>query len=57
MLWPLAWVRDGAGRRTRLEVDGSFDVVTFNLGIMAECLGGIEAGHRELPEWIDRWID
>ena len=33
------------------------DVVTFNLGIVAKCLGGIETGHRELPEWIDRWMD
>jgi len=28
--------------------------VTFNFGIMPECLGGIETGHRELLEWIDR---
>ena len=33
------------------------DVVTFNLGIIAERLGGIKTGHRELPEWIDRWMD
>jgi TetR/AcrR family transcriptional regulator len=31
-------------------------VMTFNLGIMVERLGGIEAGHRELLEWIDRWL-
>jgi AcrR family transcriptional regulator len=31
-------------------------VMTFNLGIMIERLGGIEAGHRELLDWIDRWI-
>jgi hypothetical protein len=41
-------------RRRRLEVYGSFDAVTFNFGIMPECLGGIETGHRELLEWIDR---
>ena len=31
-------------------------VVTFNLGIIVERLGGIETGHRELLDWIDRWI-
>jgi hypothetical protein len=31
-------------------------VMTLNLGIMVERLGGIETGHRELLEWIDQWI-
>ena len=31
-------------------------VMTFNLGIIVERLGGIETGHRELLEWIDQWI-
>jgi len=31
-------------------------VMTFNLGIMIERLGGIDAGHRELLEWIGQWI-
>jgi AcrR family transcriptional regulator len=31
-------------------------VMTVNLGIMVERLGGIETGHRELLEWIDRWM-
>jgi len=31
-------------------------VMTFNLGIMIERLGGIETGHRELLDWIDQWI-
>jgi AcrR family transcriptional regulator len=31
-------------------------VVTFNLGIMIERLGGIDTGHRELLDWIDQWI-
>ena len=31
--------------------------VTFTLGIMVERLGGIETRHRELGEWIDRWMD
>jgi AcrR family transcriptional regulator len=32
-------------------------VMTFNIGIMVERLSGIETGHRELLEWIDRWLD
>jgi hypothetical protein len=31
-------------------------VITFNLGIMVERLGGIEAGHAELLGWIDGWL-
>ncbi len=31
-------------------------VVTFNLGIIVERLGGIETGHAELLEWIDGWL-
>jgi AcrR family transcriptional regulator len=31
-------------------------VMTFNLGIIIERLGGIETGHRELLDWIDRWM-
>ncbi len=31
-------------------------VVTFNLGIMVERLGGITAGHAELLDWIDQWL-
>ncbi len=31
-------------------------VMTFNLGVMVERLGGIETGHAELLEWIDRWL-
>jgi AcrR family transcriptional regulator len=31
-------------------------VMTFNLGIMIERLGGIDTGHRELLDWIDQWI-
>ena len=32
-------------------------VISFNLGIMLERLGGIETGHRELLEWIERRLD
>jgi len=31
-------------------------VITFNVGMMVERLGGIETGHGELLEWIDRWL-
>jgi AcrR family transcriptional regulator len=31
-------------------------VMTFNLGIIIERLGGIDTGHRELLDWIERWI-
>jgi AcrR family transcriptional regulator len=31
-------------------------VMTFNLGIIVERLGGVETGHGELLDWIDRWL-
>jgi AcrR family transcriptional regulator len=31
-------------------------VMTFNLGIMLERSTGIDAGHRELLDWIERWL-
>jgi AcrR family transcriptional regulator len=31
-------------------------VMTFNLGIMIERLGGIETGHAALLDWIDEWL-
>jgi len=31
-------------------------VMTFNIGIIVERLGGIEAGHAELLAWIDGWL-
>ena len=31
-------------------------VLTFNLGIMVERLGGIDTGHAELLDWIDQWL-
>ena len=31
-------------------------VITFNVGIMVERLGGIETGHAELLDWIDGWL-
>jgi AcrR family transcriptional regulator len=31
-------------------------VMTFNIGIIVERLGGVETGHRELLDWIDGWL-
>ena len=31
-------------------------VMTFNVGIIVERLGGIDAGHDELLDWIDGWL-
>ena len=31
-------------------------VMTFNIGVMVERLGGVETGHRELLDWIDGWL-
>jgi AcrR family transcriptional regulator len=31
-------------------------VMTFNLGVIVERLGGIDAGHAELLDWIDGWL-
>ena len=31
-------------------------VMTFNLGVIVERLGGIDAGHDALLEWIDGWL-
>jgi AcrR family transcriptional regulator len=31
-------------------------VMTFNLGVMVERLGGIETGHDLLLDWIDEWL-
>jgi len=32
-------------------------VMTFNLGVIVERLGGIEAGHQELLDWIDTFLE
>lgn len=31
-------------------------VMTFNLGVIVERLGGIETGHAALLDWIDSWL-
>ena len=45
----------------RLGIDMPLDalvslVMTFNLGIIVERLGGVDTGHRELLNWIDKWL-
>ena len=32
-------------------------VTSFQLGLIVEGLSGVEEGHRELLDWIQRWID
>jgi hypothetical protein len=32
-------------------------VITFNLGIIVERLGGIETAHEELLAWIDAFLE
>jgi hypothetical protein len=48
-------------RHRELGIDMPLDalvslVMTFNIGIIVERLGGIETGHEALLEWIDRWL-
>jgi len=31
-------------------------VMTFNIGVIVERLSGIDTGHAELLEWIDKWL-
>jgi hypothetical protein len=31
-------------------------VLTFNIGVIVERLGGVDTGHAELLEWIDQWL-
>jgi len=31
-------------------------VMSFNIGIIVERLGGIETGHQALLDWIDVWL-
>lgn len=45
----------------RLEIEMPLDalvslVMTFNIGVIVERLGGIETGHAELLDWIDTWL-
>ena len=48
-------VRDRLGIEMPLEALVTL-VYTFNEGVMLERLCGIETGHHELLEWIERWL-
>jgi AcrR family transcriptional regulator len=59
--WRIVLTEAFAEPHRELGVDMPLDalvslVMTFNIGIMVERLGGIEAGHAELLEWIDQWL-
>ena len=49
-------IRERLGLELPLEALVSL-VYTFNEGIMLDRLSGIETGHRELLDWIDRWLE
>jgi AcrR family transcriptional regulator len=47
--------------RRKLEIDVPLEalvslVMTFNIGIIVERLGGIDTGHAALLDWIDGWL-
>jgi AcrR family transcriptional regulator len=49
------------GPRRELGIEMPLDalvslVMTFNIGMIVERLGGIEMGHDALLEWIDEWL-
>jgi len=46
--------RVGSGNVPGLQ--GTWNVMTFNLGTIMERLGGIETGHRAPLDWIEQWI-
>jgi AcrR family transcriptional regulator len=59
--WQQVLTEAFAAVRERLRIEMPLDalvtlVYTFNEGIMLERLYGIEAGHHELLEWIERWL-
>jgi AcrR family transcriptional regulator len=59
--WRAVLAEAFAERHRQLGVDIPLEalvslVITFNVGIMVERLGGIDTGHQELLDWIDRWL-
>ena len=59
--WRVVLTGAFAEAHRELKIDMPLDalvslVMTFNIGIMVERLGGIEAGHAELLDWIDGWL-
>jgi AcrR family transcriptional regulator len=59
--WRAVLTQAFAEPHRELEIEMPLDalvslVITFNLGIMVERLGGIDTGHTALLDWIDRWL-
>ena len=60
--WRAVLTEAFAEPRERYGIDMPLDalvalVMTFNEGIILERAQGITTGHRELLEWIDRWLE
>ena len=59
--WRAVLTEAFADPHRELKIDMPLDalvslVMTFNIGIIVERLGGIETGHAELLGWIDGWL-
>jgi AcrR family transcriptional regulator len=59
--WRVVLTEAFAEPHRELKIDMPLDalvslVMTFNIGIIVERLGGIETGHAELLSWIDGWL-
>jgi AcrR family transcriptional regulator len=59
--WRAVLTEAFAGPHRELGIDMPLDalvslVMTFNLGVIVERLGGVEIGHRDLLDWIDGWL-
>jgi hypothetical protein len=59
--WRAVLTEAFAAPRDELEIEMPLDalvalVMTINEGIILERLSGVEAGQRELLEWIDGWL-
>ena len=60
--WRAVLTEAFAEPRERYGIDMPLDalvalVITFNEGIILERAQGITTGHRELLEWIDKWLE
>jgi AcrR family transcriptional regulator len=60
--WRAVLTEAFAQARDEFEIDMPVDaivslVMTFNIGIIVERLGGIEAGHEGLLDWIDSFLE
>ena len=60
--WRAVLTEAFAGPRAQYAIDIPLEalvslVMTFNEGLILERLSGVEAGHRELLDWIDGWLE